>query len=89
MDKIQDIVLTQELIDRLWNVYGIRIIDPGVVSDISAIAGASWESRCTSDMTINLDSVSTRPTDYIEAVNFTIKTKAPGEMVSWEDTFSF
>ena len=89
MDKIQDITETQELVDQLWDVFGIRIIDFGVVTNLSAIAGASWESRCTSDVRVQLRSQHTRATEAIESVNFTIQTKAPGGLTSWEDTISF
>ena len=89
MDQIQDIFQSESSVDSLWNTYGIRLINFGVISDISAIAGGSWESRCNADVTINLDSASVRPTNVIDAINFSLTTKAPGGIVSWTDTFSF
>lgn len=47
---------------------GVSVWDKGIATDISAIAGANWESRVTVDVQMTMQSVFVRPVEAIETV---------------------
>lgn len=48
--------------------FGVGVWDKGTATDISAIAGANWESRVAVDVQVAMKSVFVRPVDQIETV---------------------
>jgi hypothetical protein len=57
--------------------FGVGVWTKGVVSDLSAIAGAQWETRASFDLSIAAKAVWVRPVDRVESVNATLNTAGP------------
>jgi hypothetical protein len=57
--------------------FGVGVWTKGVVSDLSAIAGAHWETRVSFDLSIAAKAVWVRPVDRVESVNATLNTAGP------------
>jgi hypothetical protein len=57
--------------------FGVGVWTKGVVSDLSAIAGAHWETRVSFDLSIAAKAVWVRPVDRVESVNATLNTANP------------
>lgn len=57
--------------------YGVGLWTKGVVTDLSAIAGAHWETRASFDLSIAAKAVWVRPVDRIESVNATLNATNP------------
>jgi hypothetical protein len=57
--------------------FGVGVWTKGVVSDLSAIAGAHWETRASFDLSIAAKAVWVRPVDRVESVNATLNTAGP------------
>lgn len=72
MDRFMDLSEMKTYSDLLWGNYGISLINVSSPVDLTAIAGASWESRSSIDLTINLDSGVTEPTESLEGVSFSV-----------------
>jgi len=70
------------------SVFGIGVWDKGPCVDISAIAGANWESRYSMDVQMAMRSAITRPVDHIETINATIYGECPPGTVIATETFT-
>lgn len=57
--------------------FGVGVWTKGVVSDLSAIAGAHWETRASFDLSLAARAVWVRPVDRIESINTTLTTANP------------
>jgi hypothetical protein len=77
MSRIESIFETADYVDTL-SEYGIGIWNKGIATDISAIAGANWESRVTIDVQMAMRSALVRPVDQIETVLGTINALGSG-----------
>lgn len=73
MSEIEGIFEDDDHIETL-NSYGVSVWDKGIAADISAIAGANWESRVTLDVQLAMRSAMVKPVDTIETVKATIVT---------------
>jgi len=74
ISQIQDAIMTQSVIDSLYDDYGIVLHDP-VSNDpqnLSALAGPNWETRANLDLKVNLASTISVAVDYFDAVEMTI-----------------
>jgi len=57
--------------------FGVGVWTKGVASDLSAIAGAHWETRASFDLSLAARAVWVRPVDRIESINTTLTTANP------------
>jgi hypothetical protein len=80
LERLQRTDVSQEL-TRL----GVALGGKGAVIDLSAIAGANWETRVQSDVALFARYVSVEPVDQIETVTTTI-TADPGNIVVSQST---
>lgn len=69
--QIRDKLQSEDVIEGLTRE-GVAVWGVGGITDISAIAGARWESRATFDVTLAARSVFRRPCGQIETVAFTV-----------------
>lgn len=67
MSKVLATFEAEEYIETM-RAFGVSVWDKGVATDISAIAGANWESRATIDVQMTMQSVFVRPVEAIETV---------------------
>jgi hypothetical protein len=70
------VVQSEDYIETMRR-YGVGVWTKGVVSNLSAIAGAHWESRASFDLSIAARAVWVREADRIESVNATLTTSQP------------
>jgi hypothetical protein len=77
MSRIESIFETADYVDTL-SEYGVALWNKGIATDISAIAGANWESRVTIDVQMAMRSALVRPVDHIETVLGTINALGSG-----------
>lgn len=59
--RLQRVGVSEEL-----SRYGVAVWHKGSVNDLSAVAGAHWETRATVDLTIAMQSVEVEPVDTIQ-----------------------
>lgn len=80
MDKVLTVFEDPVLNEDLY-AYGIAVWDKGTPTDISAIAGANWESRVSVDVDIAMRSVATRSVDHIETLNLGLGFSDPQTLI--------
>ena len=57
--------------------FGVSPQSRGIPTDLSAIAGSTWESRVSRDVGFGLESVTTETTNSIESAGMTVNFKTP------------
>jgi hypothetical protein len=67
---------TEDMVETL-RAQGVGIGNKTQPIDLSAIAGANWESRVSADITLTARAAWVRPVDIIETVDETIVAKGP------------
>lgn len=67
----------RDYVDTLYT-YGVTLGALGAPSDISALSGGNWESRCTLDFGCVLRSAFARPVDTITSVVLGLDLSGPG-----------
>lgn len=72
MSTIEGIFESEEHIETL-NSFGVAVWDKGLATDISAIAGANWETRVTLDVQFAMRSAKVEAVDQIETVQGIIR----------------
>jgi len=76
MSRIQSIFESPNYTSQLSG-WGIGVWDKGPSVDISAIAGANWESRYSMDVQMAMRSAIVEPVDQIETINATLLIDCP------------
>jgi len=74
MARVESVFETEEYVEQLES-FGVALWDKGIAADISAIAGANWESRVTVDLQVAMRSAQVRPVDQIEQVKTTFTAR--------------
>lgn len=87
MSTIQGIFESEEHIETL-NSFGVSVWDKGLATDISAIAGANWETRVTLDVQFAMRSAKVEAVDQIETVQATIQALAGSGAIIATQTFT-
>lgn len=87
MSKIEGVFEAEEYIQTL-DSFGVAVWDKGIATDISAIAGANWESRVTLDVQMAMRSALVRPVDQIETVQGTINALGDESTIIATQTFT-
>lgn len=70
------VVQSEDYVETLRR-FGVGVWTKGVVTDLSAIAGAHWESRASFDLSVAAKAVWVRPVDRIESVETTLNATNP------------
>lgn len=71
LDARVNAALSLQQYQTTFTDFGVSLQSRGTPTDISAIAGAGWETRISRDIGIGLRSISTETTETIETVNMT------------------
>lgn len=71
-----------------WQDQGVALGVRGPPIDLSAIAGSTWETRMSFDLTVGLESVTSRPTDSIDTVTNTVTFRDLDGSTILTDTYS-
>lgn len=87
MSRVESVFETEEYVQQL-DAYGLGLWDKGIATDISAIAGANWESRVTLDVEVAMRSAQVRPVDQIETVQATINARGDDGNIIATTTFT-
>ena len=70
-DAALDVVQSEAGVELLGR-YGLALWEKGPVINLSAIAGANWETRAAFDLTLAARTVSVEPIQTIETVNYSV-----------------
>lgn len=87
MSTIEGIFESEEHIETL-NSFGVAVWDKGLATDISAIAGANWETRVTLDVQFAMRSAKVEAVDQIETVQGIINALSSGGSIIATQTFN-
>jgi len=87
MSTIEGVFEDEDHIETL-NSFGVSVWDKGIAADISAIAGANWESRVTLDVQMAMRSALVKAVSTIETVNATINVKGDFGTIIATQTFT-
>jgi hypothetical protein len=74
ISQVEEALMTEDLIQDL-TALGVLVWGKTAPIDLSAIAGAHWETRASMDFTLSARSYSVRPVDTIETVDVDLTAK--------------
>lgn len=77
------VVQSEDYVETM-RALGVGVWTKGVVTDLTAIAGAHWESRASFDLSIAAKAVWVREVDRIETVKATLNTTLPNTQTAFQ-----